>query len=290
MMKMIKPIVNISKILDAYDIVIVGNNGVLTDGDVYKADAINALVNIKKAGKKVFMVTNSSKRLETLVYELKSAGLPISVFDNIVSAGEILHYKLKSKIGKFAVIGEKYFHLGNSSDKSVFDGLQEYKAVSAIENAEFIYINDTAGLDDIIENYLPALEHAASLSIPMLCVGNDTSCFKSGAICLGAAAVAEQYAMLGGQIITLGKPEAFMLKYALESVANIDLNKVLNIGDSLTTDIKAGNILSIPSVLISKGVHVHYLGEGYIPDVAKTRELANTFDVYPDFVVSQLRW
>ena len=50
-MKMIRPIVNISKIIDNYDAVIVGFRGVLTEGDSIKQDAVNALVNIRKAGK-----------------------------------------------------------------------------------------------------------------------------------------------------------------------------------------------------------------------------------------------
>ena len=42
--------------------------------------------------------------------------------------------------------------------------------------------------------------------------------------------------------------------------------------------------------MVSKGVHVNFLGEGYIPDVAKTREMANNYDAYPDYVISNLRW
>ena len=33
-----------------------------------------------------------------------------------------------------------------------------------------------------------------------------------------------------------------------------------------------------------------FSGEGYISDVAKTRELALSLDAYPDFVISNLRW
>ena len=41
--------------------------------------------------------------------------------------------------------------------------------------------------------------------------------------------------------------------------------------------------------LVSKGVHVSFLGEGYIPDVTKTRELGNMIEAYPDYVISGLR-
>lgn len=45
---MIRPIVNIGKIIEPYEAVIVGFNGVLTDGNGIAADAVNALVEMKK--------------------------------------------------------------------------------------------------------------------------------------------------------------------------------------------------------------------------------------------------
>ena len=65
---------------------------------------------------------------------------------------------------------------------------------------------------------------------------------------------------------------------------------VLVIGDNVATDIKGATLLEWDSMLISKGVHVNFLGEGYIPDVAKTRELSNGYDASPSYVISNLRW
>ena len=65
---------------------------------------------------------------------------------------------------------------------------------------------------------------------------------------------------------------------------------MLFIGDSFATDIKAAHLLEADTILISKGIHVNFLGEGYIPDVEKARNLATNFDVYPDYVASGLRW
>ena len=90
--------------------------------------------------------------------------------------------------------------------------------------------------------------------------------------------------------MTLGKPDAKILAYALDGIENVDLSRTLMIGDNVPTDIKGANLLGISAALVSKGVHVNYVGEGYIPDVAKTRELSTNFDAYPDFVISNLRW
>ena len=143
--------------------------------------------------------------------------------------------------------------------------------------------------NDTLEKYMPALEHGFALGLPLLCVGNDISTYYNGEISLGAGALAEQYAVMGGKILTFGKPDAVFLDYAIESFSSRP-KSLLCIGDSFATDIKAGSLLNASSLLISKGIHVNYLGEGYIPDVEKARNLALNFDAYPDYVISNLRW
>ena len=102
---------------------------------------------------------------------------------------------------------------------------------------------------------------------------------------------AEQAQLAGGKILTIGKPDPMVMTYCIEALPqDIAKEKILVIGDNIATDIKAANLLNMPSVLISKGVHINFLGEGYISDVAKTRELATSLDAYPDCVISNLRW
>ncbi len=288
-MKMIKPIVNILKIIDNFDTVIVGYSGVLSEGNGIKSEAVTALVNMKKSGKHIILLSNTPMRVATMAKIFHDNKVPLSLFDSIITAGEVLHYCLKSKHGNYAAIGQKYFQIGSGDDNGIFANL-DYQKVTDLSKADFLFMSEVASEEDRIEDYLPSLEHAAGLAMPFVCVGNDTSTYKNGKICLAPGALAEQYAVLGGKIITLGKPDKMILDYALEDVDTTDKSKILLIGDNLTTDIKAASLYGISSLLISKGVHVNFLGEGYIPDVAKTRELANSFDTSPDFVISNLRW
>lgn len=286
-MKMIKPIVNISKIAENYDTFLVGLNGVLTQGAGLLPESVKTLQQMHQNGKRVILLSNTAQRVASLVSMLQSEDVPLNIFSCIMTAGEILHYKLKFRSGDFAAVGNNYYHLGASEDDGVFAGL-DYQAVPNIENAHFIYMNEVDEAGDALEKYLPALEHAASLGLPFVCAGNDTSSYKNGKICLAPGALAEQYAVMGGRIITLGKPDSQIFNYCLDSLETS--GAVLVIGDNLATDIKGAELLELDSMLISKGVHIHYLGEGYIPDVAKTRELANNFDVSPQYVISSLRW
>lgn len=288
-MKMIKPIVNISKVIDLFDTVIVGLYGVLTDGSGVKSEAISALVNMKKAGKRIILLTNSSMRVGAIIHYLHENKVPLAVFDSIISAGEILHYKLKSRSNEYAAIGTAYYKIGDLSATALFSWL-DYQPVDDLPKADFLYMGGVANPDETMDNYRPLLEYAASLGIPLVCAGNDTSTYINGIVCLAPGAIAEQYAVLGGKIITVGKPDAKIIDYSLDEIESLDKGKVLLIGDNIMTDIKGAALSGIASALISKGVHVNFLGEGYIPDVAKTRELATNFDTYPDFVISNLRW
>ena len=286
---MIRPIVNISKIIDNYRAVIVGFNGVLSDGANIRQEAVNALINIKKQGKDIVLCSNSSLRVAQLCDILMAARVPLGIFNAVITAGEILHYKLKNHSGEFATLGKNFYKLGDKNG-SVFSRL-DYSEVNDISRADFIYMDSVAREDDVIENYLPSLEHAAALGLPFVCAGNDTSSYKNGKICLAPGALAEQYAVLGGKIITIGKPDPVIMAYCLEALPqDIEKEKVLIIGDNIASDIKGANLAGLNSVLISKGVHVNFLGEGYISDVAKTRELAMNIDAYPDYVMSNLRW
>lgn len=290
MIKMIKPIVNFSKIADKYNTLIIGLRGVLTDGLEIKSDAVNALINMKKRNMRIFLLSNTANRVETVIRFLYEHNVPLAVFEGIMTAGEAIHYQLKSQNGEFSRIGHKYFRLGSKNYNGIFHNLKNYQEVTSLAQADFAYIESIADNEDTIEKYIPLLEHAASLNMPLVCVGNDTSTYNDGRVILGTGALAEQYAVLGGRIITYGKPDVKLFAYMLDGLADVKKDKVLVIGDSLPTDIKGAKLLNVDSLLISKGIHVNFLGEGYIPDVSKTRELSANYDVSPDFVISNLRW
>lgn len=289
MIKMIKPVVNISKVIEPFEAVVVGLFGVLYDGKNFRSEAIEALKSLKRSGRKIILLSNTSLRVQQVVRLLNDNKIPVMVFDAIVTAGELLHYKLKAKTDMFKGLGLTYVNIGGAQGLGVFSGL-DYLPVDDLGRADFMFIGSCKTPTDLVENYLPVLEHAASLNMPLVCAGNDTSSYMNGEISLAPGAVAEQYAVLGGRIITVGKPDVQVMEYALECLEGIDRSKVLLVGDNLATDIKGANLSKISSVLTTKAVHVNFLGEGYIPDVAKTRELATNFDAFPDFIISNLRW
>lgn len=285
---MIKPIVNISKITDTFDVVLCGLDGVLYDGETFKREAINALISLKRNGKKIILLSNTSMRLEHLFNLLYENQISPLLFDNIVTMGEVLHYKLQSSSPEYQSLGRVYYNLSDDDTAEAFAGLN-YQETENYNQADFLFVAqptqqiDVAAMSDV-------LSHCAGMQIPMLCLGAENSTFIDGEISSSAGAVAEQYAILGGKIILLGKPDKIFIDYALENMPNVDRKRIIMIGDSLPVDIKAADSANISSLLVSKGIHVNYLGEGYIPDVSKAKELAANYNTFPDYVISSLRW
>ena len=67
MIKMIKPIVNISKVIEPYNTVIVGFNGVLSEGNGVKSEAVEALIQMKRAGRHIVLLSNTALRVSSLI-------------------------------------------------------------------------------------------------------------------------------------------------------------------------------------------------------------------------------
>lgn len=286
-MKIIKPIVGISKIIDNYDAVITGFNGVLYNGCEINAEALKALRQCTEKGKKCVVLSNSPLRVHEVVSLFADYMKNLSSLTALITAGEVLHYRLK-KPESLGLAGQKYYNLGGQSDAGIFSGLP-FQKVMHLDQADFVFLGDLKAGKNNVSDYGVELEHACALGLPLLCVGNDLAEFVGGETELACGAVAEQYAVLGGKIITFGKPQLDFLQYAAECL-HADGGKLLFIGDSFATDIKSGNLLGADTVLISKGIHVTFLGEGYIPDVEKARNLAANYDAYSDYVISGLRW
>ncbi len=285
-MKMIKPIVNLSKIIDDYEVIVMGLYGTLFDGQTFQEETKQAIKSLSDAGKKIIILSNTSKRVAEVVNLLKQNDINLKDIYSIITAGEVLHYQLKSQKGLYGSVGTKYYCIGKPDN--VFAGLG-FEKTNDISKADFIYSSQQFEFAANVDQYKPDMSFAISLNIPLVCAGNNTANFKGGVIEIDSGAFAEQYATLGGKILTTGKPDLLMLKYALDDSA-IENTKVLFIGSNIQTDIKMANLYGISSVLISKGIHKHFLGEGYIPDVAKTRELATSFNSFPDYVISNVRY
>ena len=283
-MKPITPVVGISKVINPYDCIVCGVDGVLTKGNGFDLEALKALKNIHDKGVLIFILSNSFLRVKALAECFERASFDLRNLACIITAGEILHHKLK----KNKELGRKYYNLGGNLSKGIFEGL-EYQEVSDLGKADFVFIGDVSALKKSVEDYNADLQVALAMRLTLVCVGTDVSAHQDGEVCISAGAIAEQYALMGGKIMTVGKPDKDVLSYLTESFSK-ENSKVLFVGDSFLSDMKSAKMIGADMLLVSKGVHIHALGEGYIPDVQKARQLSLNYDIYPDYLISALRW
>jgi len=282
-MKPITPIVGISKIINAYQTFVCGIDGVLSRGENMLEEPLKALQCVYESGKDVVLFSNSPLRVWQVVLALKEASFDLNALKAVITAGEILHYKLKNN----HALGRKYYNLGGHLSEQIFASLS-YVRVDTIHEADFVFIGDIDEQKLNIEDYEKDLQTAAALHLPLVCVGTDVTAHFKGDVFLSAGGVAEQYAVMGGDIMTVSKTDADMIAYLKEAIAKT--GKILFAGDSFASDMKAASLLDADGLLVAKGIHVHALGKGYIPDVQKARDLAINYNLYPEYVISELRF
>ena len=89
---------DISKIIDYYDIFFIDLWGVIHNGVNLFPGVNNVLKVMKKNEKTIFFITNAPRRASVISRQLKKFGIDNSLYDRIVSSGEITWHSLKKKI------------------------------------------------------------------------------------------------------------------------------------------------------------------------------------------------
>lgn len=267
----------ISRIKDEFDTVICGVNGVFAFGDNILQPAVDALIKLYQSGKKITLASNSGMRVRDLYYSLKQKDVPMNIFYAMITAGELAHFYLKNHRQ-----GETYFNL-SGEDSNVVRGL-DYKPADSIVMADFVLAEtDSYGLS--VAKVSPLLEQALHLNLPLLCVGNNTSVAGNNGVIESVGAVAEQYALMGGQVIPFGKPDQRIAAYLTENVAGFRKDRCLVIGDNMATDMRMGNSFGVHTLLLTRGVH-------QLGDNAEMRlnDLSESYGLNVDYYMECLQW
>ncbi|MBP5352385.1 MAG: HAD hydrolase-like protein [Alphaproteobacteria bacterium] len=268
----------ISRIKDEFDTVICGVNGVFLSGNEIMTSGLDALIKLYQSGKNVCLASNTSLRVADLYYLLKKYDVPMNIFHAMITAGEIAHFYLKNS----SSVGHTYFCL-SGLDSCVTKGLP-YTAVNNLVMADFVLV-ETNDVGFVAEQYYPQLEQALQLGLPLLCVGNDVSVICHGERRINAGAVAEQYAMMGGKIISFGKPDVRLAAYLTEDMPRFSASRCLVIGDCMSTDMHMGNHFGAKTLFLTNGVH-------QLENAADVHlnELADHYGLSVDYYMENLQW
>ena len=106
---------------------------------------------------------------------------------------------------------------------------------------------------------------------------------------LCAGSIAQKYKEMGGEVISLGKPNQAAYLECLSMFENYDLSDFVAIGDSPLTDIKGANQSGIDSIFILNGMHRKdvYLNNKLNYELIKNLFQKNNID-YPTAIMTSL--
>ncbi len=289
-MKKYKLLNKLNEISENYNAFIIDIWGVLWDGiEPYKG-AISSLRKIKKSNKNIILLSNAPRRSDLVATRLESIGIDNTLFDTIISSGEVCREDCLDK-NKTLDLGEKYYFIGQKEDKGIALGLN-IKEVNEIKNSSFLLVCGTRDFDHTLDNYIKELNEGLKFKLPLVCANPDKVVIrKNGKLITCAGLLADYYQKNGGKVLRYGKPYEQVYKKSIRFFKTINANilkkDILVIGDSLETDILGANNIGFDSLLITNGIHKNelYQNNKSVTNSKSLDKLFKKFSVVPNFII-----
>lgn len=285
----------ISDISDSYSGFIIDQWGVLHDGEKPYDGVVECLKELKGRNKFVIILSNSGKTSELNKERLKAVGIGPSLYDEIVTSGEMTYRGLKTQDdGFFTNIGKKCYIISRGGDRSIIEGTG-VEAVDDINDAEFLLISGSDAPEKTIEDYEPILKKAAQKRLKALCANPDSRAVIGNSHVMGAGTIARRYTDFGGVINYIGKPHQPIYQYCMRMLQQKDIypGQTIMIGDAMGHDILGASLVNIDSCLVKNGLHrAAFKNMDNAGDIDKALKLLSTQynNVKPTYLVDRMKW
>ncbi len=285
----------ISDISDSYSGFIIDQWGVIHDGEKPYPGAVECLKELKARKKHIIILSNSGKRAEVNKERLKKIGIGPSLYDQIVTSGEMTWQGINEQTdGLFKNLGNKVYVISRGGDRSIVDGL-DVEVVDDITEASFLIISGADSPGKTLEDYEPILKAAVRKQMTALCANPDSRGVMGKNNIMGPGTLARRYQDFGGVVHFIGKPHQPIYKHCIKIMQEKDIypGQTIMIGDALAHDILGGNLANIDTCLTRTGVHEGSFVNAHTPaSIDKAlRLLSKQYNnVMPKYFVETLRW
>ena len=247
---------------DGYDAIFCDVWGVLHNGEVAFAPAVEALKRARAKGITVILVTNAPRPFGSVIAQMTLLGVPEDAYDRVVTSGDVTR--------DLIIEGpRKVFHIGSERELAIYEGLD----VELVEEFEASGVVCTGLYDDETEtpeNYVELLQRLRSRNLPFICANPDIMVERGPRLIWCAGALARDYGQLGGRTLIAGKPHRPIYEAAAKAVeeirgAPVEKSRILGIGDGVLTDVKGAADYGLDVLYISGGVHAaDYAADGNV--------------------------
>jgi HAD superfamily hydrolase (TIGR01459 family) len=286
----------ISDISDSYAGFILDQWGVLHNGEKAYEGVAECLRELKARNKFIIILSNSGKRADVNKESLKKMGIGPSLYDVIVTSGELTWQGLKDQDeGVFQKLGTKCFLMSRGSDRSIVDGLG-LEIVKDVNDAEFLLISGSdAPEKNMVDYYEPILKAAVRRRLKALCANPDSQALMGTGYVMGPGLIARRYEDFGGVVHYIGKPHKPIFQHCIKLLQekNIYPGETVMVGDTMAHDIIGAASVEMDTCLVKNGLHYGAFKSCHTPgDVDKA---LNTLtlqynNVRPTYLVDRLKW
>ena len=283
----------LSDISAQYDALFVDLWGCVHNG-VRAFDAANkALIEYRAGGGIVVLVTNSPRPRAQVEQQLADFGVARDAWDSIASSGDSARSALF-----LGAVGQKIYFIGTDAELPFFEPLKlindpiQISHVS-VEEAEGIVCTGLPTADGTPDDVRAPLLYAKQKGLKLLCANPDIIVDRGEKREWCAGAVAQAYTEMGGTSLYYGKPHAPIYDLARRRLAairpNIPDDRILAIGDGITTDIQGAIGEGIDSLFITGGLAAKETATATQPDSEKLSQYVVEKQLDPTFSIGFLR-
>ena len=283
----------LSDISAQYDALFVDLWGCVHNG-VRAFDAANkALIEYRAGGGIVVLVTNSPRPRAQVEQQLADFGVARDAWDSIASSGDSARSALF-----LGAVGQKIYFIGTDAELPFFEPLKlidDPIQIShvPIEEAEGIVCTGLPTADGTPDDVRAPLLYAKQKGLKLLCANPDIIVDRGDKREWCAGAVAQAYTEMGGTSLYFGKPHAPIYDLARRRLSairpNIPDDRILAIGDGITTDIQGAIGEGIDSLFITGGLAAKETATVTQPDPEKLSQYVLEKHLDPTFSIGFLR-
>lgn len=275
-----------------YDGFILDLWGVIHDGVNAFPHAVDCLDHLRAAGKRTLLLSNAPRTNDAVRTMMRRMGIADGLYTDILTSGEAVRRALIAPPDAWwGSLGTRLFHLGPERDRPVFEGLP-LTPVAHPADADFVL---NTGPDDHrnpsdMNEFEPVLRDCAAHHLKMICANPDLEVIRGGVRVLCAGSLARRYQELGGDVRSLGKPDAAIYRPVLD-LLGMPRERVLAVGDSLRTDIAGAAAVGLATCWVLDGLHGEQLrGEDGSLDAARALAMAGDFGPIPSAAIIRFAW
>lgn len=283
----------LSDVSAQYDALFVDLWGCVHNG-VRAFDAANkALIEYRAGGGIVVLVTNSPRPRAQVEQQLADFGVARDAWDSIASSGDSARSALF-----LGAVGQKIYFIGTDAELPFFEPLKlidDPIQIShvPIEEAEGIVCTGLPTADGTPGDVRAALLYAKQKGLKLLCANPDIIVDRGDKREWCAGAVAQAYSEMGGTSLYFGKPHAPIYDLARRRLSairpNISDDRILAIGDGITTDIQGALGEGIDSLFITGGLAAKETATVTQPDTEKLSQYVAEKQLDPTYSIGFLR-